>query len=81
MRAPLPGPTRDHDVAIGCRRQRPELVREPEVVTHEEAAPDTGDLDGEERIARGVVLGLGAVPEGMDLGVAEVEPSGAASTS
>ena len=60
-------PVRDDDVAVGRRGPRPELVREAQVVADEETDAQALDLDGEERVARVVVLVLAAVGERVDL--------------
>ena len=52
VRPPLARPVRDHDVAVGHGRERPELVGEAQVVANEERAANTVDIDREERVAR-----------------------------
>ena len=58
MQSSFGGPVRDDEIGVGVGRQRPELVGEAQVVTHEEADADTGDLDGDELGARADVLVL-----------------------
>src|SRR5262249_34966796 len=63
-------PVRGNHVAIGRMRERPELVREPQVVADEERARRALDVNREKAIAGAVVTMFVSVAEGMDLGVA-----------
>ena len=64
-----PRPVGRHEVAVGVLGELPELVGEPEVEAHEQAAPHAADLDGDELVTGGEVLVLTRVGERVHLRV------------